>query len=162
MKPGIACDQTLAWRKLGEHRAAFTPSFDLREAFALDAERFAHFSQEAPHVFADLSKCLIDRRSEQLLFELARERGLESWRDAMFAGEAINQSEGRAVLHTLLRAPKAVEASAVADPLATQRAQVHASLDAPGDTRSGIPCDTCSLRGIPARIQYDKQNRNHR
>ena len=130
MKPGLACDQTLAWRKLGQHQLAFTSAFDLRTAFAEDGERFAHFSQEAPHVFADLSKCLIDRRAEQLLFDLARERGLQGWRDAMFAGEAINQSEGRAVLHTLLRAPKALAASAAHDPLATQRGQVHASLDA--------------------------------
>ena len=130
MKPGPPCDQTSAWHKLGEHQLAFTSAFDLRKAFAEDAERFAHFSQEAPHVFADLSKCLIDRRAEQLLFELARERGLENWRDAMFAGETINKSEGRAVLHTLLRAPKTVAASAVADPLATQRAQVHVTLDA--------------------------------
>ena len=130
MKPGAACDQTLAWRNLRERQAAFTLAFDLREAFTADAERFDHFSQEAPHVFADLSKCLIDRRAEQLLFDLARERGLESWRDAMFAGEAINQSEGRAVLHTLLRAPKEVAHKGAPDPLAAQRSLVHATLEA--------------------------------
>ena len=130
MKPRPSCDQTPAWRKLREHHAAFARTFDLRDAFAADAERFAHFSQEAPHVFADLSKCLIDRQAERLLFELARERGLQSWRDAMFAGEAINQSEGRAVLHTLLRAPKAQAAPVTHDLLVTQRVQVHASLDA--------------------------------
>ena len=130
MKPRPSCDQTPAWRKLREHHAAFARTFDLREAFAADAGRFAHFSQEAAQIFADLSKCLIDRQAEQLLFDLARERGLQDWRDAMFAGEAINRSEGRAVLHTLLRAPKSLVHSGAPSPLATQRAQVHATLDA--------------------------------
>ncbi|MFX4717616.1 glucose-6-phosphate isomerase, partial [Acinetobacter baumannii] len=65
----------------------------MRRAFEQDADRFAHFSQSAPHVFADLSKNLWDRDSEALLLDLARATGLEVHRNAMFAGEAINTTE---------------------------------------------------------------------
>jgi glucose-6-phosphate isomerase len=117
------CDETAAWAALQEHFAGVGPTMDLREAFRGDHGRFEAFSQEAPHVFADLSKNLIDRRAEALLLELARACGLESHRDAMFAGHAINNTEQRAVKHWLLRAP----AGASSDPDA---ARVHATLDA--------------------------------
>ena len=67
------------------------------------AQRFGRFSQEAPYVFADLSKNRIDAATEALLFDLARQSGVLEHRDAMFAGEVINTSEQRAVLHTALR-----------------------------------------------------------
>src|SRR5690606_22186689 len=51
----------------------------------------------------DYSKCAVDPDIMDLLFRLARESGLEGWRDAMFGGEPINVTEGRAVLHTALR-----------------------------------------------------------
>jgi glucose-6-phosphate isomerase len=57
-------------------------------------------------VFADLSKQRWDEATRRLLLELAREVRLEARRDAMLAGEAINTTEGRAVLHTALRAPR--------------------------------------------------------
>ena len=56
----LRCDQTPAWAALRSCFEAHGKTFDLREAFATDPERFAAFSQEAPHVFADLSKNLID------------------------------------------------------------------------------------------------------
>ena len=86
------CDETPAW---GELQARFRTSgaaFDLRQAFAADARRFTHFSQEAPHVFADLSKNLLDAQAEAQLFALARATQLEADRDAMFAGERINNT----------------------------------------------------------------------
>ena len=64
------------------------------------------FGVEAPEVFADLSKNLLDAATLHFLLDLARECGVEARRDAMFAGEAINVTEGRAVLHTALRAPR--------------------------------------------------------
>ncbi|MDB5732580.1 MAG: glucose-6-phosphate isomerase [Variovorax sp.] len=129
----LRCDRTDAWRQLHAHYAAEGRGFDLRDAFARDAQRFSAFSQEAPHVFADLSKNLIDASAERLLFALARECGLEAQRDAMFAGEAINASEGRAVLHTLLRKP--APALAGNEKFATKTIaeglrDVHATLDA--------------------------------
>ena len=101
----LRCDQTPAWAALQAHFDASGQHFDLRDAFAQDAGRFEHFSQDAPHVFADLSKNLIDEHSEALLLTLARQCGLEAQRDAMFAGALVNSSEQRAVLHFLLRNP---------------------------------------------------------
>ncbi|MGK6310022.1 glucose-6-phosphate isomerase [Variovorax sp. DT-64] len=121
------CDRTSAWGRLQAHYDAAGQNFDLRQAFAADPQRFGAFSQPAPHLFADLSKNLIDAKTEALLLALAREAGIEAHRDAMFAGEHINPTEDRAVLHTLLRAPAS---SAVPPALAGELAQVHATLDA--------------------------------
>jgi len=100
------CDQTVAWTALQGHFEAHGRDFDLREQFARDPQRFAQFTLAAPEVFADLSKNRWDVATRRLLTELARECGLEARRDAMFAGEPINTTEGRAVLHTALRAPR--------------------------------------------------------
>jgi glucose-6-phosphate isomerase len=120
------CDQTPAWAAL--HRAfnARGRAFDLRAAFAADAGRFEAFSQAAPHVFADLSKNLIDAATQQLLFDLARQTGVEQHRDALFAGAAINGTEQRAVLHWLLRSPPTL----ANENLKGELAQVHGTLDA--------------------------------
>jgi glucose-6-phosphate isomerase len=100
------CDTTVAWTALRGHYEAHGRDFDLREAFARDSGRFEAFALQAPEVFADLSKNRWDLATRKLLVELARECGLEARRDAMFRGEPINSTEGRAVLHTALRAPK--------------------------------------------------------
>ncbi|WP_284615792.1 glucose-6-phosphate isomerase [Aquabacterium humicola] len=102
----MRCDATVAWTALQGHYEAHGRDFDLREAFVRDPQRFGAFSLQAPEVFADLSKNRWDLATRRLLVELARECGLEARRDAMFAGEPINTTEGRAVLHTALRAPK--------------------------------------------------------
>ena len=96
------CDHTSAWGLLKSEFESSGKSFDLRDAFAADPQRFATFSQDAPHVFADLSKNLIDTKTQSLLFDLARQCGVEAHRDAMFGGEAINSTENRAVMHFLL------------------------------------------------------------
>jgi glucose-6-phosphate isomerase len=100
------CDRTVAWTALAGHYQAHGRDLDLREAFARDAGRFDAFALEAPEVFADLSKNRWDIATRRLLLDLARECRLEARRDAMFAGEPINHTEGRAVLHTALRAPR--------------------------------------------------------
>ncbi|TAL66591.1 MAG: glucose-6-phosphate isomerase [Burkholderiaceae bacterium] len=130
------CDQTAVWRSLQEASVA-GQRFDLRSAFAADPQRFQTFSQSAPHVFADLSKNLIDGATQTLLFELARQCGVLAHRDAMFAGEKINITEQRAVLHTLLRKPAKSHVSnnkyainSEANELVEDLAQVHATLDA--------------------------------
>jgi glucose-6-phosphate isomerase len=123
VEPRPRCDRTPAWTALQACFDAQGKSFDLRQAFAADTGRFGHFSQEAPQVFADLSKNLIDATSEALLFELAAQCRLEQHRDAMFAGELINGTEQRAVMHFLLRSP--------ATPgMAGDLARVHETLDA--------------------------------
>jgi len=115
------CDQTTAWAALQGHYQAHGRDLDLRDAFARDAGRYNAFTFEAPEVFADLSKNLIDGATLRLLLELAQDCGVPARRDAMFAGQAINTTEGRAVLHTALRAPPGA---------APHSAQVHEVLDA--------------------------------
>ena len=101
----LRCDQSLAWTALRAHFDGNACGFDLRDAFAADPMRFATWSRQAPEVFADLSKNRIDRQTFELLLQLARDCGIEAQRDAMLKGEPINITEGRAVLHTALRAP---------------------------------------------------------
>ncbi len=122
----LRCDHADAWTALHDAFVVHGEAFDLRTAFTQDSERFARFSLEAPAVFADLSKNRWDERTRGLLLDLARQCGLEARRDAMFAGEPINLTEGRAVLHTALRAPAdAAPVSAVTDAAV---ADVHAVL----------------------------------
>ncbi len=122
---GVRCDRTEAWAALRGHFEAHGRDLDLREAFARDPNRFAALGIQAPEVFADLSKNLIDTATLHFLLDLARECGIEARRAAMFAGQPINTTEGRPVLHTALRAPRGstlVPADALAD--------VHRVLDA--------------------------------
>jgi glucose-6-phosphate isomerase len=112
----MRCDQTPAWKALTAH-ATQTTGFDLRQAFAADADRASSLSQTAPHVFADLSKNHTDAATEALLIELARQTGLAAHRDAMFRGEPINNTEGRAVMHWLLRQPEGSLGGDLAAPL---------------------------------------------
>ena len=119
----MRCDQTQAWTALQAHAAQFK-GFDLRTAFAADPHRADGLSQSAPHVFADLTKNHTDTATEALLIELARQTGLAAHRDAMFRGEPINNTEGRAVMHWLLRQP---ERSLKGD-LAVPLQQVHDTL----------------------------------
>ena len=101
----MRCDRTPAWRALQTLCASSGAGLDLRRQFGQDPGRFEAFSQTAPHVFADLSKNLIDAEIERQLFVLARQCDVEAHRDAMFRGELINTTEKRAVKHFLLRAP---------------------------------------------------------
>ena len=100
------CEQTCAWSALQGHFEAHGRDLDLREAFARDPGRFAAFGVEAPELYADLSKNLIDIATRHFLLDLARECQLESRRDAMLGGAEVNATEGRPVLHTALRAPR--------------------------------------------------------
>jgi glucose-6-phosphate isomerase len=96
-------DKTATWAALQQHFDKTGKNFDARDAFAADSQRFETLSQQAPYVFADLSKNLLDAATQALLFDLARQTGVETHRDAMFAGEKINNAENRAVMHWLLR-----------------------------------------------------------
>ncbi|MEK0057051.1 glucose-6-phosphate isomerase [Corynebacterium sp. KPL2825] len=78
---------------------------NLRELFAADADRARNFTFDAAGLHVDLSKNLIDGDVVKQLVEVAKAADLESRRDAMFAGEHINNTEDRAVLHTALRVP---------------------------------------------------------
>ena len=127
------CDHTLAWGALQAHYHSAGRSFDVRNAFAADPDRYTALSQEAPHVFADLSRNRVDAATEALLMALARECGLEAQRDAMLAGAAINTTEQRSVLHHLLRKPAPAhdqKALIAPDFIVQAGLEVHATLNA--------------------------------
>ncbi|MFT3858826.1 MAG: glucose-6-phosphate isomerase [Aquabacterium sp.] len=100
------CDRTVAWAALRGHHQAHGRDLDLRQLFQDDPDRVRRLSLSAPELLADLSRAHWDVATQRHLFDLARECRLEARRDAMLAGEHINLSEGRAVLHTALRAPR--------------------------------------------------------
>ncbi|WAT86636.1 glucose-6-phosphate isomerase [Delftia acidovorans] len=102
----VLCNTLPAWPALESHFHEDIQTLDLRQAFAADAGRLEALSQQAPHVFADLSKNLWTERTEELLRELAQQAGVLAQRDAMLAGEPVNCTEGRAVMHWLLRMPR--------------------------------------------------------
>ena len=77
----------------------------MRQLFETDANRFAELSVEVGPMLVDYSKNRVTKETMALLFALAREAGVEALRDAMFRGDKINTTEGRAVLHTALRNP---------------------------------------------------------
>ncbi|MEK9802398.1 MAG: glucose-6-phosphate isomerase [Curvibacter sp.] len=101
------CDATAAWGQLRECFETRGRYFDLRAAFAADPGRFETLSLQAPHVYADLSKNLIDAPLQAVLTALAQECGVAAHREAMFRGERINSTEDRAAMHWLLRHPGA-------------------------------------------------------
>ncbi|WP_432485069.1 glucose-6-phosphate isomerase [Kineococcus esterisolvens] len=94
---------TSAWAALAAHRAATTP--DLRSWFAQDPQRAERLTFDVADLRVDLSKNLLTDETVGLLLQLAEQTGVPARRDAMFAGEHINVTEDRAVLHTALRRP---------------------------------------------------------
>ena len=98
--------QRPAWNALKEHYAKVR-SLHLRQFFAEDAQRGERFTLETSGLNFDYSKNRITSETIRLLLELAEQSGLRQHIDAMFAGDKINVTEQRAVLHVALRAPKA-------------------------------------------------------
>lgn len=97
---------TQAWARLQEHKQeVFNNKHLLKAWFSQDPNRTARFSFKVNDLLFDLSKNLMTPTTVELLCDLAREMGIESRRDAMFAGEHLNTTENRAVLHTALRRP---------------------------------------------------------
>ena len=94
--------QTTQWQGLAEHADAMS-KLHMRELFAADGDRFKKYSLRFNDILVDYSKNIITDETMRLLLELARARDVEGWRGRMFAGEAINSTEKRAVLHTALR-----------------------------------------------------------
>ena len=101
MLPKINPTQTTAWKALNQHFA--DTDFDLRTLFQNNPERFNQFSRVRPNYVFDFSKNLINDETFELLIKLAEETELKSSIEKMFSGDKINETEGRAVLHTALR-----------------------------------------------------------
>jgi len=116
---------TPAWKDLQAHYEKIK-NVHLRQMFADDPQRGTRLTAEGVGVFLDYSKNRITDETIKLLVALARERGIEARRDAMFRGEKINNTENRAVLHVALRAPKGTKIMVDGK---DQVAEVHEVLD---------------------------------
>lgn len=129
--------QCAAWRALDAH-ALQLRSRHLRELFAEDPVRFERFSFDLDDLLVDFSKQRLTRETVDLLLDLARTVKLEHWRDRMFAGDAINTTEQRAVLHVALRnltnQPVTVDGKDVMPEVRTERARLR---DFVGKVRDG-------------------------
>jgi len=91
-----------AWHALSKHHDEMARVV-MRDLFEKDSARFSKFSHEACGLFVDYSKHRITEETMRLLFALARQVDVEGWRDKMFAGDRINFTENRPVLHIALR-----------------------------------------------------------
>ncbi|MDO3397865.1 glucose-6-phosphate isomerase [Nocardioides sp. SOB44] len=98
---------TDAWGRLAAHATGFDP--DLRAWFADDPDRAGRLTHTVGDLHVDLSKNLLDETVLDQLLALAEQTGVEARRDAMMAGERVNVTEDRAVLHTALRLPRDAE-----------------------------------------------------
>ncbi|WP_417411229.1 glucose-6-phosphate isomerase [Hoeflea sp.] len=108
---------------------------ELRAAFAADPDRAGRFTVGAGDLRMDFSKCAVDEETLGLLCDLASAANVEAQRDRMFAGEAINTTEGRAVLHTALRAAPDADIRVDGENVVPQ---VHAVLEAMGRFSDGL------------------------
>ena len=84
---------------------------EMRQLFAEDPNRFSKFSIQSNPLLVDFSKNRIIEQTLSLLVKLAEAAEVEQWRDKMFSGEIINNTEQRAVLHTALRNPAGTHVS---------------------------------------------------
>ncbi|MCL4862518.1 MAG: glucose-6-phosphate isomerase [Caldilineaceae bacterium] len=98
----LTLTQTPAWQALAEHRRQFADTH-MRDLFAADPQRFDRFSLFEGDLLFDYSKNRITDETMRLLVALAREARLTEAIEAMFTGQKINSTEGRAVLHVALR-----------------------------------------------------------
>ena len=123
--PSSPLRESPAYAALQKHHAQIERRH-LRELFAEDPDRGERFTAEAVGLYLDYSKNRITDETMELLVQLAQQREVEGRRDRMFAGERINVSENRSVLHVALRMPK--EATLIVDGVDVV-AQVHEVLD---------------------------------
>jgi len=101
--PNIDPTTTTAWKQLTAHFEA-TGALDLKELFSKDAKRAEKFTIKWDDFLLDYSKNHLTEETKQLLLQLAEEIKLKEAITAFYSGEAINETEQRAVLHTALRA----------------------------------------------------------
>ena len=94
---------TQAWFVLKKHFEEEMSRRQMKDLFAADPNRFESYSIKEANILFDYSKNIISDKTIQLLFQLAKECGLDKAIESQFSGKAINETEGRAVLHTALR-----------------------------------------------------------
>lgn len=103
--PNVNPTTTNAWNKLKTHFED-TKDFHMKDLFAKDPERADKFTITLDDFYVDFSKNRITEETFQYLLELANDVKLKAAIESQFSGEKINKTEGRAVMHTALRAPK--------------------------------------------------------
>jgi len=121
----VPLTERLAWDELVVHHRAIADS-SLRELFAKNSGRGERLTAEGPSFYLDYSKNRVTEETIRLLVELAKQSGLAERTAAMFAGERINVSEDRSVLHVALRMPRS--ASLLIEGVDVVQ-EVHAVLD---------------------------------
>jgi len=94
--------KTKAWQNLVKHHKSIK-DIHLKDLFNEDKRRFEKYSLQADDLLVDYSKNRVNKETLSLLFDLAKEMNLKSGINSMFKGEAINETENRAVLHVALR-----------------------------------------------------------
>ncbi|MGH1369213.1 MAG: glucose-6-phosphate isomerase [Maritimibacter sp.] len=126
------------WQAIRDYRRD-NSDVEIKDLFAADAARAQVFSARLAGddggLLFDFSKTTIDTAALELLLSLAQDAGVEARRDAMFAGEKINETEGRAVLHTALRNPGPEPVLFEGEDVLPQ---VHATLDRMEDFAEGL------------------------
>ena len=124
-KPTVPLQNRPAWGALSAHYEKIE-SLHLRQLFSEDPKRNERFTLKALGLYFDYSKHRVTAETMSLLLELAEQSGLRERIDAMFAGEKINVTEKRSVLHVALRAPRDEQISAEGVDVVPE---VHAVLD---------------------------------
>ena len=139
-----------AWQALAQHQRAIAGAH-LRHLFDEDPARFDRFSREAGGLLVDYSKQLVTAETMALLVELARQCELPAWIERMFAGERLNFTEDRAVMHVALRAarPLALDGRDLTHEVRAVREQMRRFC---GEARSG------ALRGATGEHFTDVVN----
>lgn len=125
-----------AWARLIDVAQADRDAL-ISEQFELDPERLSRLSVEAAGLYLDLSKQSWTRKGLETALDLARAQRVEQTRDALFAGEALNTTEARAVLHPALRACEGASFHALGEPIS---ADVEAQ-------RAALKAYACAVRG---------------
>ena len=126
-----------AWRAV-EREGARLRALSLRTLFAREPERFAAFSFRHEDLLVDLSKEKVDRAALAALLALAEAVDLPAWREALFRGERVNTTEGRAALHMALRGGAAPDVSVDGSPVLPEVEETRERFLAfAGDVRTG-------------------------
>ena len=122
-----------AWMRL-EQAAGVSARRRIADLFRDEPDRLGRLTLEAAGLYLDLSKQAWDAAGLEAALQLARAADVEGWRARLFGGEAVNRSEGRAVLHPALRAPEGADFRALGEPVSGEveagRAGMHAFSEA--------------------------------
>lgn len=127
MSQSLVVEQLPEWQALAQH-ALRLQGTRLAELFASQPDRAERFSATGPGLYLDYAKQRIDVAAWQGLLALAERTELQGWIQRLFAGEALNHTEGRAAMHMALRAPAGAGMTADGQPVSAEVAAVRAQM----------------------------------